>query len=184
MPTRMLPPLAVAKSVPRNADVLVVGMSETGVREVPESIARAFAKRFGVSVGEMAVSLGAKPNADSKRTLPAAGSGPRIVVVGLGSEQSNEDLRRAAGSGVRHAASLAENGSLSVAVSLGTAGSEQLAAVAEGALLGSYALPADQRRAGHGRHGRRDHGDPPKRYQGRRYPCCCSDRRASGRNGA
>ena len=50
MPTRMLPPLAVAKSVPRNADVLVVGMSETGVQEVPESIARAFAKRFGVSV--------------------------------------------------------------------------------------------------------------------------------------
>ena len=138
MPTRMLPPLAVAKGVSRNADVLVVGMSETGVREVPESIARAFAKRFGVSVSEMAVSLGAKPNADSKRTLPAAGSGPRIVVVGLGSEQSNEALRRAAGSGVRHAASLADNGSLSVAVSLGTADSEQLAAVAEGALLGSY----------------------------------------------
>ena len=138
MPTRMLPPLAVAKGVSRNADVLVVGMSETGVREVPESIARAFAKRFGVSVSEMATSLGAKPNADSKRTLPAAGSGPRIVVVGLGSEQSNEALRRAAGSGVRHAASLADNGSLSVAVSLGTADSEQLAAVAEGALLGSY----------------------------------------------
>jgi leucyl aminopeptidase len=138
VPTRMLPSLAVAKSVPRNADVLVVGMSEAGVREVPEAIARAFAKRFGISVGEMAVSLGAKPNPDSKRTLPAAGGGPRIVVVGLGSEHPNEDLRRAAGSGVRHAASLAENGSLSVAVSLGTAGSEQLAAVAEGALLGSY----------------------------------------------
>ncbi len=138
MPTRMLPSLAVAKSVPRDADVLVVGMSEAGVREVPEAIARAFAKRFGISVGEMAVSLGAKPNADSKRTLPAAGSGPRIVVVGLGSEHPNEDLRRAAGSGVRHAASLAENGSLTVAVSLGSAGSEQLAAVAEGALLGSY----------------------------------------------
>ena len=42
------------------------------------------------------------------------------------------------GTGVRHAASLAEIGSLSVAVSLGTADSEQLAAVAEGALLGSY----------------------------------------------
>jgi leucyl aminopeptidase len=138
VPTRMLPPLAVAKSVPRNADVLVVGMSEAGVRKVPEAIARAFAKRFGVSVEEMAVSLGAKADPDSKRTLPAAGGGPRIVVVGLGSEQPNEDLRRAAGAGVRHAASLAENASLSVAVSLGTAGSEQLAAVAEGALLGSY----------------------------------------------
>jgi leucyl aminopeptidase len=136
--TRMLPPLAVAKSVPRNADVLVVAMNEAGLREVPEAIARAFTKRFGVSVEEMAVSLGAKAGADTKRTLPAAGRGPRIVVVGLGSEQRNEDLRRAAGAGVRHAASLAENGGLSVAVSLGTAGSEQLAAVAEGALLGSY----------------------------------------------
>jgi leucyl aminopeptidase len=139
VPARMLPPLTIAKSVPRRADVLVVGMSETGVREVPDAIARAFAKRFGVSVGEMATSLGAKANADSKRTLPAAGDGPRIVVVGLESEEPNaEDLRRAAGAGVRHVASLAETGGLSVAVSLGIASSEQLAAVAEGALLGSY----------------------------------------------
>jgi leucyl aminopeptidase len=135
----MLPPLTIAKSVPRNADVLVVGMSEAGVREVPETIARAFAKRFGVSVSEMATSLGAKASADSKRTLPAAGDGPRIVVVGLDSEEpSAEELRRAAGAGVRHAASLTGNGGLSVAVSLGIASSEQLAAVAEGALLGSY----------------------------------------------
>jgi leucyl aminopeptidase len=138
VPTRMLPPLAVTKSVPRNADVLVVGMSEAGVRDVPDAIARAFTKRFGVSVEEMAVSLGAKADADSKRTLPAAGGRPRIVVVGLGSERPNEDLRRAAGAGVRQAASLAENAGLSVAVSLGTASSEQLTAVAEGALLGSY----------------------------------------------
>ena len=138
MPTRMLPPLAVAKGLPRDTDVLVVGLSETGLREVPDATGRAFTKRFGVSVGEMAASLGAKANTDSKRTLPAAGGGPRIVVVGLGSEQSNEDLRRAAGAGVRHAASIAEDGSLSVAVSLGTASSEQLAAVAEGALLGAY----------------------------------------------
>jgi leucyl aminopeptidase len=139
VPAQMLPPLTIAKSVPRHADVLVVGMSETGVREVPEAMARAFAKRFGVSVAEMATSLGAKANADSKRTLPAAGDGPRIVIVGLESEQpSAEDLRRAAGAGVRHAGSLTETGGLSVAVSLGIASSEQLAAVAEGALLGSY----------------------------------------------
>ena len=139
MPARMLPPLVIAKSVPRNADVLVVGMSETGVREVPDAIARAFAKRFGISVREMATSLGAKASADSKRTLPAAADGPRIVVVGLESEQpSAEDLRRAAGAGVRHAASLTESGGLSLAVSLGPASPEQLTAVAEGALLGTY----------------------------------------------
>jgi leucyl aminopeptidase len=135
----MLPSLVIAKSVPRNADVLVVGMTETGIREVPETVARGFAKRFGMSVGEMATSLGAKANADSKRTLPAAGDAPRIVVVGLESElPTAEDLRRAAGAGVRHAAALAETGSLSIAVSLGAADSDQAAAIAEGALLGSY----------------------------------------------
>jgi leucyl aminopeptidase len=139
VPSRILPSLTIAKAVPRHVDVLVVGLSESGARDVPKTIGGAFTKRFGVSVGEMATSLGAKPSADSKRTLPAAERGPRIVVVGLGAEQpSAEDLRRAAGTGVRHAASLAESGALSVAVSLGSADAEQLAAVAEGALLGSY----------------------------------------------
>jgi leucyl aminopeptidase len=139
VPTRMLPSLAIAKAMPRNVDVLVVGLSDAGLRDVPEIVAKAFTKRFGLSVGEMATSLGAKSNADSKRTLPAAGDGPRIVVVGIGSHQpSAEDLRRAAGVGIRHAASLADGGNLTVAVSLGTVDSDQLAAVAEGALLGSY----------------------------------------------
>jgi leucyl aminopeptidase len=139
VPTRMLPSLAIAKAVPRNVDVLVVGFAEAGIREVPEAIARGFTKRFGVSVGEMATALGAKASADSKRTLPAAGDAPRIVVIGLGSDQpSAEDLRRAAGAGVRHATSLADDAGLSVAVSLGTTDSEQLSAVAEGVLLGSY----------------------------------------------
>ena len=107
---------------------------------------------------DMATSLGAKASADSKRTLPAAGGGPRIVVVGLESEQPNaEDLRRAAGTGVRHAASLADSDALSVAVSLGSSDTEQLAAVAEGALLGSYRLRADQRRSGQQRQDQRHH---------------------------
>ena len=139
MPTQMLPTLAIAKSVPRNVDVLVVGLGDGGIREVPDAIARAFTKRFGVLVSEMAASLGAKSSADMSQTLPAAGDGPRIVVVGLGSDQpSPEDLRRAAGAAVRHAASLADNDNLTVAVSLGTADSDGLTAVAEGALLGSY----------------------------------------------
>jgi leucyl aminopeptidase len=139
VPSRMLPSLAIAKAMPRNVDVLVVGLSDGEIRGVPEPVAKAFTKRFGVSVGDMATSLGAKSSADTKRTLPAAGDGPRIVVVGLGSDQpSGEDLRRAAGAGVRHAASLAESQNLTVGVSLGAADSDQLAGVAEGALLGSY----------------------------------------------
>jgi leucyl aminopeptidase len=139
VPAQMLPALVIANTVPRNVDVLVVGLSESGTRELPERIADAFAKGYGMSVTEMATSLGAKPSADSKRTLPAAGDGPRIVVVGLGSDEpSAEDLRRAAGAGVRHAASLTQSDSLSVAVTLGPADSVQLTAIAEGALLGSY----------------------------------------------
>jgi leucyl aminopeptidase len=139
VPTRILPSLTTAKAVPRNVDVLVVGLSDGGIRDVPEPINRAFSKRFGMSVAEMAISLGAKPSPDTERALPAAGDAPRIVVVGLESSQPNaENLRRAAGAGVRHATSLANSDSLTVAVSLGTADSDQLAAVAEGALLGSY----------------------------------------------
>ncbi|HEY9471479.1 MAG TPA: leucyl aminopeptidase [Propionibacteriaceae bacterium] len=139
MPSRMLPSLTIAKAMPRNVDVLVVGLSDGKIWGVPEPVAKAFTKRFGIPVGDMATSLGAKSSADTKRTLPAAGDGPRIVVVGLGSDQpSAEDLRRAAGAGVRHAASLAESQNLTLAVSLGAADSDQLAGVAEGALLGSY----------------------------------------------
>ena len=54
--------------------------------------------------------VGAKPAAGSRRTLPAAGDGPRVVVVvGPGKGESTpEDLRRAAGAGVRQAGRMAE----------------------------------------------------------------------------
>jgi leucyl aminopeptidase len=119
--------------------VLVVGRTDAGLREVPDAVERAFAKRYGTSVAEMATVVGAKSTEGHTRTLPAAGDGPRIVVVGLGSDEpSPEDLRRAAGVGVRQAAKLAENGHLSVSVCFGSTEPEQAQAVAEGALLGSY----------------------------------------------
>ena len=139
MLTPPLPPLAIARSLPRTVDVLVVGLTEAAVREVPEPVAREFTKHYGVSVTEMATSLGASAKADHRRTLPAAGKSPRIVVVGLGSDDPTpEELRQAAGAGVRHAAGLADGRSLSVAVALGTSEPEEAQAVAEGALLGSY----------------------------------------------
>ncbi len=132
-----LPALAVSKGLPRRLDMLVVGIDETGLRGVPDATDVAYAKRFGLTVAEMAASVGAKTEAGSRRTLPGAGDGPRIVVVGLGSaEPTAEDLRRAAGAGVRQAA--ASEGVSSVAVSLSTASVEEARAVAEGALLGSY----------------------------------------------
>ncbi len=139
MSTPPLPALTAAKDVPRGADVIVVGLTDAGLRGVPESTERAFAKRYQTSVADMAVALGAKAAEGTRRTLPAAGDGPRIVVVGLGAvDPGPEALRRAAGVGVRYAGSLADGGALSVAVSLGTTTQQDALAVAEGALLGSY----------------------------------------------
>ena len=139
MPALTLPALAVAKALPRNVDVLVVGLDDTGLRAVPIAVDRAFGKRFGTSVAEMATAVGARSKAGSSRTLPAAGTGPRIIVVGLGSDETTpEDLRRAAGTGVRQAGVLAGDGTLTVAISFGSTEPEQLQAIAEGAALGTY----------------------------------------------
>jgi len=79
VPTPLLPTLTIARELPVKADVLVVGLTDAGLREVPEPTGRAFAKRYGTSVAEMAVSLGAKSAAGHTRTLPAAGDGPFTI---------------------------------------------------------------------------------------------------------
>ena len=95
--------------------------------------------RLGRSVSELAAGVGAKAAVDHTRTLPSLGDGPGLLVVGLGEDDPTpEDLRQAAGAGVRHAAGHLESGSISVAVSLGAEEPETLTAVAEGALLGCY----------------------------------------------
>jgi leucyl aminopeptidase len=130
----------VSKGLPRRVDVLVLGLAESGLRGLPEAVERSYQQRFGVGVAAMAASLGAKVAAGSRRTLPATGDGPRLVVVGLGEgEPDPEALRQAAGAAVR-AAGRAEDGSsaLAVSVAFGTTAIEELEAVAEGALLGSY----------------------------------------------
>src|SRR5918998_864242 len=139
VPIAPLPSLTVARALPRNPDVLVVGYTGEGLREMPSAVASAFTKRFGSTPGQMAAALGAKQGDDHFVTLPAAGDGPRIVVVGLESAQPTpEDLRRAAGAGVRHAAEMADSSRLAVAVALGSTDPVEAQAVAEGALLGSY----------------------------------------------
>ena len=139
MPAPALPDLTLTRSLGRNTDLLVVGLAEAGPVGVPETINAAYAKRYGLGVAEMATSLGAKATAGSASVLPAAGDGPRLLTVGLGGDSpSTEDLRRAAGVGIRKAASLASEATLSVAVSLGSEESEAVQAIAEGALLGGY----------------------------------------------
>jgi leucyl aminopeptidase len=134
-----MPTLRLSKVVAPNTDVLVVGLGEQGAVGVSDAVDKAYAKKYGTGVAEMALLLGAKSKAGAYATLPAAGDGPRIIAVGLdGAVPTPEDLRRAAGVGVRQAASLAGVTALSVAVALGAAEPEELRAVAEGSLLGSY----------------------------------------------
>ena len=137
MPTHSLPALSIVRSLPRGVDLLVVGLTSDGAIGAPDSIEAAYGKQFGSGVAELALSLGAKPKTGNRRTLPAAGSGPRLIVVGVNGEPTPDLLRQAAGAGLRQAAGLAEQAKLSVAVSLG-GGPEVVRAVAEGALLGSY----------------------------------------------
>jgi leucyl aminopeptidase len=139
VPTPIVPSLRLSKAMPPSTDVLVVGFGEQGAVGVPDPLDKAYLKALGTPVSALAALLGAKSKAGSVAILPSAGDGPRIVAVGIGDEAPTpEDLRRAAGAGVRHAASLTDVTPLSVAVSLGATEPEELRAVAEGALLGSY----------------------------------------------
>ncbi len=137
MPTPPLPTLAISRSVPRGTDVLVVGLSTGGAVGVPTDIEQAYVTRFDSGVGELARSIGAKSEIGSHRTLPAAGNECRLIVVGVGESERLDDVRQAAGTGVRQALELADEASVSVAVSLGE-GTDAVRAIAEGALLGSY----------------------------------------------
>jgi leucyl aminopeptidase len=139
VPIPTLPPLDVATALPRDSDVLVVGLTETDVIGVPPEVDSAYAATFAVGVAEMARTLGAKSSAGKTRTLPPAGRGPRILVVGVGNgSPTPEDLRKTAGTGIRQAAGLSDGDALSVVVSLGADEPETVRAIAEGALLGSY----------------------------------------------
>ena len=139
VPTPVLPALAVSKSLPRGPLVLVVGLGAAGVREVPPAVDKAYVRRFGSDVAALAASVGASTKAGHTRTLPTVDD-VRVVVVGLGEGPDLPALRDAAATGVRQAGALAaEQDKVSVVVALGTSSVDTALAVAEGALLGSYA---------------------------------------------
>ncbi len=134
-----LPELTFTQGDLSRADVLVIGLASDGLHEVPESVEAAYAHQFGHSVADLAAALGAKSKAGHHRTLPAAGTGPRLVVVGLGDDElTPEEYRRAAAGGVGYAGSLESGTPLTVVLAFGTTTREQAQAAAEGALLGTY----------------------------------------------
>ncbi len=137
-----MPTLKLARTMPKGCGIVVVGLRDTDAGPelvgVPADLDKSFAKKFGSSLLELATSLGAEPAAGHCRIVPSLDH-TRLVVVGLGpGDPTPEDLRRAAGVGVREAAELAGSKGLRVAVSLGADEPETVRAIGEGGLLGSY----------------------------------------------
>lgn len=144
MPAFELPPVALVAHVPKDVDVVVVGMAESSSAPtlvgVAEDAEKTFVRQFGHGVAEVALSLGASAKPGKAVIVP----GPdrvRYVVVGLGEiDVTPEQVRRAAGTGVRTALGLATESRLSVAVSFDAVEPEVVKGAAEGALLGAYAF--------------------------------------------
>ncbi len=139
-----LPSLTLATSCPTDTDVVVVGMAQSASASVligvPEALEKRMAKQFGRPLLEVALSLGAETTAGSTVVLPAPG-GQRVVAVGLGDiDVTPEQVRRAAGNGVRKAAGLAGDKAVTVAVCLDAVEPEVIRGAAEGALLGAYSF--------------------------------------------
>lgn len=141
--TRINPTLTLSKSLPKSADVVVVGLAsvntaDTAAVGVTADLDKAYQKAFGHTVYEMALALGAKSEADAVTRLPAR-DGLRVLVVGLGDADVTPDrLRSATGVALRAAAGLADAADLQVAVSLEVSDPELIQAAAEGSLLGAY----------------------------------------------
>jgi leucyl aminopeptidase len=139
VPVPTLPALTAAKAPDKSATALVVGYGADGVVGAPSALDKEYGKRLGLGISALAASVGAKSEAGHTRTLPAVGGWPVVVVVGLGDgTPTPEDLRQAAGAGVRQASKQGDGGAR-VSVALGASEPETVEAVAEGSLLGSYA---------------------------------------------
>ncbi|MFT4297014.1 MAG: leucyl aminopeptidase [Micropruina sp.] len=139
-----LPALTLATSCPKDADVVVFGVAESAGSPVlvglPDEVERRAAKQFGQPLLAVARSLGADSKPGSTVVLPGA-DGRRLIAVGLGNiDVTPEQVRRAAGNGVRTASGLKSERPLRVAICLDAVEPEVVKGAAEGALLGSYAF--------------------------------------------
>ncbi len=120
-------------------DALVVGVAPGDQEVTLDSGARELDKAFGGRLASTLTALGAKGKAEEVTLLPSpAGVDAAVVAaVGLGgAEPAAEALRRAAGAVVRRLAGKADT----VAFAVGDGSADSVGALAEGALLGSYAF--------------------------------------------
>ncbi len=126
-----------AKATPPKAASLLVGLRPGA--EQPVVSASGLSASALASLASAAAVLGLTGKVDESAKIPAPQgvSAPVVVFVGLGDKPTTETLRRAVGAAVR---GLSDNDSIAIAVP--TTSVEQVAAVAEGALLGAYRYTA------------------------------------------
>lgn len=139
-----LPALTLATSCPRDTDVVVFGVAESSgapvLVGVPDELEQRTAKQFGRPLLAVARGLGADAKPGSTTVLPGP-DGHRLIAVGLGDiDVTPEQVRRAAGNGVRAAAGLGAERPLRVAICLDAVEPEVVKGAAEGALLGAYSF--------------------------------------------
>lgn len=139
--TRIQATLALVKSIGRDHDVVIVGLTTSAtaaaVVGLPTETDKAYRKQFGRGVLEMALDLGAATKPDSVVVLPSMGQ--RFVVVGLGEPDVDPArIRKAVAAAIRTIAALPGDEQLRVAISLELGNPELLQAAAEAAVLGSY----------------------------------------------
>jgi len=142
VPSPTLPPVSLASSAGKDADVLVVGLAKTSGTDVlvgvPEDLASALAKAYGRPLADVAADLGGSSKNSEAVLLPGP-SALRLVVVGLGDiDVTPEQVRRAAGTALRLVLGLKGDRALRVALSLDTIEPQVIKGAVEGALLGSY----------------------------------------------
>ncbi len=136
-----LPTIAAASSVPKDADLLVVGLADGShgpvLIGVPDEVESLWAKRLQTPLLAAAQAVGASAKPGTCAVLPGA---PGLILTGLGGvDVTPEQVRRAAGNAVRAAIGIAGDRTLKIALSLEAVEPEVVRGVAEGALLGAYA---------------------------------------------
>ena len=139
----MNPNVNLTKSLPKSADVLVLGLATINQAEpalvgLVGDVDKAYQKTYGRTIADMAAAMGARTTLDDVTVLPPVGD-TKVVVVGLGDADVTPDgLRRAVGSALRKVAAIEGAERWEVAVSLEVTDPELIKAATEGALLGSY----------------------------------------------
>ncbi|VEP41375.1 MULTISPECIES: leucyl aminopeptidase [Tessaracoccus] len=141
--TRINPTLTLSRSLPKSADVVVLGVVPlTGdglavVGATPD-LEKAFTKAYGRGISDVAVAMAAQSKREELTHVPPV-DGARLLLVGLGdADVTPEAVRIAVGSALRVVAALPGADGLEVAVSLEVTDPELLQAAGEGALLGAY----------------------------------------------